>query len=162
MSYLFHVRWKLDTQTVEGWAGATKSGGYIATKMRRGLSAAVRSTSTTRALRSLHAHRGCPPPCAQLKFLCSWICIESSLEVIADLFNYIASVNAELGGPGPFYVAVGLNVLMITLEFIEVRRTRRHGGKQTPWDRFWFGQVCDDGPASNPLTRAHTLHKRIG
>ena len=61
--------------------------------------------------------------------------------MIAELFNYIASVNAAEGGPGPFYVAVGLNVLMITLEFIEVRRTRRHGGKQTPWDRFWFGQV---------------------
>ena len=58
--------------------------------------------------------------------------------------------------PVSFFVAVGLNLGMITLEFIEMQLTRRHGGKQTPWDRFWFGQVRQG--RSNP--RDATLRPR--
>ena len=78
---------------------------------------------------------------AQASFLVKWVCIENGLEVVVEFFNYLATTNTALGSPVSFYIAVVLNVLMITLELIEVRRTRRHGGKQTPWDRFWFGQV---------------------
>ena len=72
----------------------------------------------------------------------SWVCIESGLEVVVEILNYLASAvtAAQVGSPVSFFSAFGLNVLMIVLEFIELRRTRKHGGKQTPWDRFWFGQ----------------------
>ena len=46
-----------------------------------------------------------------------------------------------MGSPSSFYIAMALNVAMILLEWIEGRLTRCHGGKQTPWDRFLFGQV---------------------
>ena len=78
---------------------------------------------------------------AQLQFFIRWICIESGLEVVVEFFNYLATTNTALGSPDSFYIAIGLNVAMILLEWIEVCLTRRHGGKQTPWDRFFFGQV---------------------
>ena len=81
------------------------------------------------------------PHCAQLTFFVRWICIESGLEVVVELFNYVASTNVAMGSPSSFYIAMALNVAMILLEWIEGRLTRCHGGKQTPWDRFLFGQV---------------------
>ena len=70
-----------------------------------------------------------------------WVCIENGLEVVAEFFNYLASANATLGSPNAFFITAAVNVGMIVLELIEHCRTRRHGGKQTAWDRFWFGQV---------------------
>ena len=70
-----------------------------------------------------------------------WICIENGLEVVADLFNGLAAANAALGSPVSFFIAVGINLFMVVFESIEMIRTRRHGGKQTAWDRFFFGQV---------------------
>ena len=70
-----------------------------------------------------------------------WVCIENGLEVVAEFFNYLASANADLGDPWVFFIACGVNLGMIVLELIEYCRTRRHGGKQTMWDCFWFGQV---------------------
>ena len=70
-----------------------------------------------------------------------WVCIENGLEVVAEFFNYLASANATLGSPNAYLITVAVNVGMIVLELIEHRRTRRHGGKQMAWDRFWFGQV---------------------
>ena len=70
-----------------------------------------------------------------------WICIENGLEVVADLFNGVAAANAALGSPVSFFIAAGINLFMVVFESIEVIRTRRHGGKQTAWDRFFFGQV---------------------
>ena len=61
--------------------------------------------------------------------------------MVVEFFNYLASVNTDIGSPISFYIAFAFNVLMIALELIEVRLTRRHGGKQTKWDCFWFGQV---------------------
>ena len=72
-----------------------------------------------------------------------WVCIESALEIVVEMLNYLATVNTEQGSAVSYYIAFALNVLMIVLERIEVRRTRQHGGKQTPWDRFWFGQWQD-------------------
>ena len=77
----------------------------------------------------------------QLKFFVRWICIENGLEGVVEFFNYLATVNTALGSAVSFYIAIGLNASMILLEGIEIRLTRRHGGKQTPWDRFFFGQV---------------------
>ena len=65
----------------------------------------------------------------------------SPLEQVVEFFNYLASVNSALGSPVSFYIALGFNLMMVLFELIEVRRTRRHGGKQTMWDCFWFGQV---------------------
>ena len=74
----------------------------------------------------------------------SWVCIESGLGVVVQILNALATAQAaSVGSPVPFYFAFGLNVLMIVLETIEIRRTRKHGGVQTPWDRFLFGQwIC--------------------
>ena len=83
----------------------------------------------------------CASLCAQLTFLTMWVCIENGLEVVAEFFNYLASANATLGSPNAFFITFAVNVGMIVLELIEHCRTRRHGGKQTAWDRFWFGQV---------------------
>ena len=77
----------------------------------------------------------------QLVFFTKWVCIENALEVVAEVLNYLASANAGLGDPWVFFIACGVNLGMIVLELIEYCRTRRHGGKQTLWDRFWFGQV---------------------
>ena len=77
----------------------------------------------------------------QLVFFTKWVCIENALEVVAEVLNYLASANADLGDPWVFFIACGVNLGMIVLELIEYCRTRRHGGKQTLWDRFWFGQV---------------------
>jgi len=93
----------------------------------------------------LHPH----PLCAQLTFFVRWICIESGLEAVVEFFNGMAAANAALGSPISFYVAVGMNVTMIVLELCEVRLTRKHGGKQTPWDKFMFGQVRQ-GARSEP------------
>ena len=73
--------------------------------------------------------------------------------MVVEFFNYIASTNTAMGSSSSFYIAFALNGAMILLELIEVRLTRRHGGKQTPCDRFLFGQVRL-GAALN--TRAHT------
>ena len=70
-----------------------------------------------------------------------WVCIENGLEVVAEFFNYLASANAALGSPNAYFITFAVNLGMIVLELIEYCRTRRHGGKQTLWDRFWFGQV---------------------
>ena len=61
--------------------------------------------------------------------------------MVAEFLNYLASANAVLGDPNGFFIACVVNLGMIALELIEYCRTRRHGGKQTAWDRFWFGQV---------------------
>lgn len=96
---------------------------------------------------------------AQLSFFTRWVSIENGLEVFVEFLNYAASVNVAMGSPNAFYVACGVNLSMIALELFEYCRTRRHGGKQTPWDRFWFGQVSQ--ASSNPrdakpqATRAH-------
>ena len=94
--------------------------------------------------------------CAQLQFFIRWICIESGLEVVVEFFNYLATTNTALGSPDSFYIAICLNVAMILLEWIEVCLTRRHGGKQTPWDRFFFGQVRQG--SSKPQRRKHAKH----
>ena len=82
-----------------------------------------------------------------------WVCIENGLEVVAEFFNYLASANATLGSPNAFFITFAVNVGMIVLELIEHRRTRRHGGKQTAWDRFWFGQVSH--PRAAQAMHAH-------
>ena len=92
---------------------------------------------------------------AQLKFFVRWICIENGLEGVVEFFNYLATVNTALGSAVSFYITSGLNASMILLEGIEVCLTRRHGGKQTPWDRFFFGQVRL-GADPNPETQTHT------
>ena len=69
------------------------------------------------------------------------MCIENALEVVAEFLNYLAAANAGLGDPNVFFITCVVNLGMISLELIEYRRTRRHGGKQTPFDRFFFGQV---------------------
>ena len=78
---------------------------------------------------------------AQLHFVAMWICIENGLEVVADIFNGLASANATLGSPVSFFIAMVINLFMIVFESVEIIRTRRHGGKQTASDRFFFGQV---------------------
>ena len=70
-----------------------------------------------------------------------WICIENGLEVLADIFTYLAASNAKLGSPVSFYIASAINLFLIIFESIEIVRTRSHGGKQTEWDRFYFGQA---------------------
>ena len=86
-----------------------------------------------------------------------WVCIENGLEVVAEFFNYLASANATLGSPNSFFITCAVNLGMILLELFEYRRTRRHGGKQTAWDRFWFGQVSqgtsDPRDARRPCKR---------
>lgn len=84
----------------------------------------------------------------QLTFITRWVCIENGLEVFVEFVNYAASVNATMGSPNSFYIAFGVNLGMVILELVEHCRTRRNGGKQTPWDRFWFGQVGQG--SSNP------------
>jgi hypothetical protein len=77
----------------------------------------------------------------------SWVCIEAGLGVVTEILNALATAQAaSAASPVPFYFAFGLNVLMIVLETIEVRRTRKGGGVQTPWDRFWFGQWIASTP----------------
>jgi hypothetical protein len=84
---------------------------------------------------------------AQAKFFVSWVCIESGLGVVVQILNALATAQAASdGSPVPFYFACALNVLMIVLETIEIRRMRKHGGVQTPWDRFWFGQWIASTP----------------
>ena len=84
---------------------------------------------------------------AQAKFFVSWVCIESGLGVLVQILNALATAQAASdGSPVPFYFACALNVLMIVLETSEIRRTRKHGGVQTPWDRFWFGQWIGSTP----------------
>ena len=77
----------------------------------------------------------------------SWVCIESGLGVVVQILNALATAQAASDGSSvPFYFACALNVLMIVLETIEIRRMRKHGGVQTPWDRFWFGQWIGSTP----------------
>ena len=80
-------------------------------------------------------------PRAQLHYLAMWISIENGLEIVADLFNGLAAANAALGSPVSFFIACAVNLFMVVFESIEMILTRRHGGKQTAWDRFFFGQV---------------------
>jgi hypothetical protein len=86
-----------------------------------------------------------PRHCAQLTFFVRWICIESGLETVVEVFNGLASANTGLGSPVSFYISCFINVVMIVLELTEVCLTRKHGGKQTPWDCFMFGQVRQGG-----------------
>lgn len=80
---------------------------------------------------------------------------------MVEFFNYLATVNTALGSAVSFYIGCGLNASMILLEGIEIRRTRLHGGKQTPWDRFFFGQVRL-GAAPNPETQnAHAVQSTL-
>lgn len=75
------------------------------------------------------------------------MCIEAGLGVVVQILNALATAQAASGAsPVPFYFAFGLNCLMIVLEMVEIRRTRKHGGVQTPWDRFWFGQWIASTP----------------
>ena len=72
-----------------------------------------------------------------------WLCLENGLEEVVNLFNGLAGAVADLGSYAPVYIAMGINLLMIAFESFEVYLTRKHGGKQTACDRFFFGQVRD-------------------
>ena len=80
---------------------------------------------------------------AGLTFFVRWICIENGLELVVDFFNAMASANTALGSPITFYIACAINLGMVALESVELCLTRKHGGKQSPWDRFLFGQWVD-------------------
>ena len=86
------------------------------------------------------------------------MCIENALEVVAEFLNYLAAANAGLGDPNVFFIACGVNLGMISLELIEYCRTRRHGGKQTPFDRFFFGQVRLSRAAPAPEMQTRSGH----
>ena len=164
VSYLVHVRAKVDAQRISQWASREGTGG----PMRKGVGAAVRSDACSPhtapsdacalalSLRTPRAHCSCTPPthCAQLTFFIRWICLEAGLEVVVECFNGLASANATLGSPTSFYITCIINLAMILLETSEVCLTRKHGGKQTPWDCFLFGQV------SQGVT-PHAMHARL-
>ena len=152
LAYLFHVRWQMDSVQLEkSEADESKS---IKGRMHKGRRQAVRARPASKNRRapqvacSLRRAVCFSLGGAQLTFLTNWVCIENGLEVFVEFLNYAASVNTAMGSPNAFYIAVGVNFGMIILELAEFRRTRRHGGKQTPWDRFWFGQVRQG--SSNP------------
>ena len=116
LAYLFHVRWQMGSGQLKRSADDASKG--INGLMRKGRGQA-------------------------LTFFTRWVSIENGLEVFVEFLNYAASITVAMGSPNSFYIAFGVNVGMIVLELFEHCRTRRNGGKQTPWDRFWFGQWTD-------------------
>ena len=145
MAYLFHVRWQMGSDQLKRSADDESKG--INGLMRKGRGQAVRSTGLKEPGRapqvacSLRRAVCLSLGGAQLTFFTRWVSIENGLEVFVEFLNYAASVNVAMGSPNSFYIAFGVNVGMIVLELFEHCRTRSNGGKQTPWDRFWFGQV---------------------